>query len=63
MIKGKNIKEINILDNVERVVATKKGLNFLNEQNKVEFKLSPGIYIAQTLMTDGKIGNEKFVVQ
>ena len=63
MVKGKNIKEVNIFDNVGRLVGTKKGLNVSNNLNKVEFKLSPGIYLAQLVEADGKMANEKFVVE
>ena len=63
MVNGKNINEVNIIDNLGRVVLTKKGLNVSSSLNKVEFNLSQGVYIAQLLTADGKIVNEKFVVQ
>gem|GEM_PF-785328 len=63
MVNGKNINQVNIIDNLGRVVVTKKGLSASSILNKVEFSLSPGIYVAQLSTTDGKIVNEKFVVQ
>ncbi len=63
IVKGKNIREINIFDNVGRLVRTQKGLNISNEQNKVTFNLQAGVYIIRLLMADGKIDNEKFVVE
>jgi len=63
MVNGKNINQVNIIDNLGRVVVTKKGFSASSILNKVEFSLSPGIYVAQLSTTDGKIVNEKFVVQ
>lgn len=63
IVKEKNIKEINIFDNVGRLVRTQKGLNSSSEQNKVTFCLQAGVYIVRLLMADGKIVNEKFVVE
>ena len=63
MVNGKNINQVNIIDNLGRVVVTKKGLSASSILTKVEFSLSPGIYVAQLSTSDGKIVNEKFVVQ
>jgi len=44
-------------------VATKKGMNAMAIQNKIEFKLSSGIYTAQILMADGETVIKKIVVE
>ena len=63
IVNGKNIKQTNIIDNLGRTVATKKGMNAIAIQNKIEFKLSSGIYTAQILMADGETVIKKIVVE
>ncbi len=40
MVNGKNIKQVNILDNLGRVMVTKKGLSNTSSLNKIEFNLN-----------------------
>ena len=62
LINGKNIEQISIIDNAGRIILSKKVLGNAT-QNKLEFKLSGGTYLARLLMTDGKIITKKVIVE
>ena len=61
-VNGKNIKEVNVIDNVGKIVV-RKHLNISSSESKVEFKLANGFYTIQLEMADGKIVNKKIVVE
>ncbi|MFP5041186.1 T9SS type A sorting domain-containing protein [Parasediminibacterium sp. JCM 36343] len=63
LVDGKNINQINIMDNMGKVVAAKAGLNILATQNRLDFNLPRGVYVVQIATADGKIANQKFVVE
>ena len=61
-IKGKGIAQVNIIDNMGRVVVNKKAATAVDEM-KIELHIKPGVYVAQVIAEDGSRNNEKFIVE
>ena len=61
-IKGKGIVQVNIIDNMGRVVVNKKAATQMDEM-KIELRIKPGVYVAQVIAVDGSRNNEKFIVE
>ena len=61
-IKGNGIAQINIIDNIGRVVVNKKATTQVDEM-KIELHIKPGVYVAQVIAIDGSRNNEKFIVE
>ena len=61
-IKSKGIVQVNIFDNLGRVVLNKKTPTPIDEM-KVELQLKTGIYMAQIIAEDGGSSKEMFVVE
>ncbi len=63
IINGKGVKEIRLIDNLGRVVLSNKLMNVNDAQQRIDFKLNAGIYMAQILSADGSVKSEKVVVE
>ncbi len=63
IINGKGVKEIRLIDNLGRVVLKRTSLNVNDAQQRIDFKLNAGIYMAQILSADGTVKSEKVVVE
>ena len=63
IVNGKGITEIRLIDNLGRVVLKRTSLNVNDAQQRLDFKLGTGIYMAKILFADGTVKSEKVVVE